>query len=188
LRGREHLLLGAGSVLVVGVGVQFTGVQVPTGMLIGTYAAAAAGSLAPDLDHPGSLASLSIPSTLLVYGGGFLLSPMLTRLSPKLAVLDLSGLPPVYRSAAWLSVILAVLLFGLSIAARSLFPHRGPVHSLAFGAAATLSVVTATLILSGSLWIPLAFAWGWATHLAADATTKMGLPHLLWPFDEDRPV
>lgn len=185
MRGREHVLIGAGSVFLVGLGLQASVPSITTTVLLGCTAAAAAGSLAPDLDHPRSLASLSIPATLVVYGGGFLLMPVFTRHIPVLAPLDLSGMPRVYTVAAWLAVLLGVLLFGLSIAAGASFGHRGPVHSLVFGLAGSVGVLTATLVLRGPLWVPLLFAYGWATHLALDATTKMGLPRLLWPFDED---
>ncbi len=188
MRGREHVLLGAGSVVMVGLGAQAIGAAIPLSSLAMAAAAAAAGSLAPDLDHPGSLASLGIPATLLAYGACFLLLPLFSKNSMFASAFDGLATDARYTAIAWTAVIVAVLLFGLSIAAGAAFGHRGPVHSLVFGLAGTLGVLSGTLVLSGPLWIPLMFAWGWATHLGADATTKMGLPRLLWPFDEDRSV
>lgn len=181
--------IGAGTVLVAGIGVQALGGSVSFGTLALAVAAAAVGSLAPDLDHPWSLVSFSIPVALLGYGGVFLLMPLFRSDSGMFAgMIDALVMSPRHRAVAWLSVMAGILLFGLSFTAGAALGHRGPVHSLLFGLGATVSVLMATLVLSGPLWVPLMFAWGWATHLAADATTKMGLPCLLWPFDDRRPL
>ncbi len=144
-------------------------------------AVAAAGGLAPDLDHPFSLASFAIPTTLLGYGGGFLavLARQKTQEGPQL--FSLTALGPSFVTAAWIAVWVGILLLALSLTAGKLFGHRGPVHSIAFGLIATLVVGLGLLVSGAPLWWALAFAWGWASHLAADGTTKMGLPHLLWP-------
>ncbi|MHB9004461.1 MAG: metal-dependent hydrolase [Coriobacteriia bacterium] len=185
--GRDHVAIAAGSTFLVMLGAQQAGIVVDASAMYGSMAAAAVGSLAPDLDHPGSLASLSIPASLLAYGGVFLLFAWLPERIPSLGVLDLSKLPAPYHQAASLAVGTALALFLLSAVAGATFGHRGPVHSIVFGLIATAAFFVAMLVLHAPLYLGIAFAWGWVTHLVADATTPMGLPSVLWPIGASIP-
>jgi membrane-bound metal-dependent hydrolase YbcI (DUF457 family) len=162
-------------------GLRQAGMDIAPVSMVTAAAVAAAGGLAPDLDHPFSLASFAIPSTLLGYGGGFLAVAAWQKQQTGPQMLDLWALGPGYFSAAWIAVWVGALLLGLSLVAAKVFGHRGPVHSIAFGVIATVVVAIGLAASRAPLWWALAFAWGWASHLAADATTKMGLPSLLWP-------
>ncbi len=187
MRGREHVLLGAGSVVMVGLGAQAIGAAIPLSSL---------GWLPRPRrrvrSHRISIIPVRLPALASPHVAGLWrmlpATPLFSKNSMFASAFDGLATDARYTAIAWTAVIVAVLLFGLSIAAGAAFGHRGPVHSLVFGLAGTLGVLSGTLVLSGPLWIPLMFAWGWATHLGADATTKMGLPRLLWPFDEDRSV
>lgn len=146
-------------------------------------AAAVAGSLAPDLDHPFSKASFGIPSALLAYGGGFLLAAFVQGRMHGPQLFRLSMLGPGYFAAARTAVGVGVVLLLLSLAFGAVFEHRGPIHSVAFGGLASVVFLIAAAALGAPVWLVLPFAWGWAAHLIADATTRMGVPRLLWPFD-----
>ncbi len=91
-------------------------------------AAAAAGSLAPDLDHPFSKASFGIPTALLGYGGGFLIAAWVQNRSSGPQIFDLSLLGPGYFVAARTAVALGLLLLAASLVFGLLFTHRGPVQ------------------------------------------------------------
>gem|GEM_PF-2390846 len=162
--------------------------DIPPVSMVTAAAVAAAGGLAPDLDHPWSLASFSIPATLCGYGGGFLAVAAWQRKQTGPQVLDLSALGPGYFSAAWIAVWVGALLLILSLVAAAVFGHRGPVHSIAFGAIASIVVAIGLAVFHAPLWWTIAFAWGWTSHLLADATTRMGLPSLLWPLNLRVPV
>jgi hypothetical protein len=149
--------------------------------MITAAAVAGAGGLAPDLDHPFSLASFAIPWTLIAYGGGFLAVAAWQKQQIRPQILDLSALGPGYFSAAGIAVCVGMFLLILSLIAARGFGHRGAVHSIVFGGLATIVMAIGLLVFRAPLWWALAFAWGWASHLAADATTKMGLPSLRWP-------
>jgi hypothetical protein len=163
--------------------MQRLGADVGGPVLLTSAVVAVAGSLAPDLDHPHSLASFTIPSALLAYGGGFLLLMRISPALPKPQLIGpiLSALPPVYTEAAWVAVVAGLALLLVAFVLGSMFGHRGLVHSVGFGLIATLVFMCVTLLLGAPAWWALAFAWGWATHLAADATTHDGLPDVLWP-------
>lgn len=144
--------------------------------------AAAAGSLAPDLDHPFSKASFGIPTALLSYGGVFLLVAEFQRRSASPQLFDLALLGEGYFVAARLAVAVGLILLISSLLFGLLFSHRGPVHSLAFGIGVTGAFTVGLAILGAPLWLWAPFAWGWIAHLLADATTPHGIPCLLWPF------
>lgn len=143
--------------------------------------AAAAGSLAPDLDHPFSKASFGIPTALLGYGGGFLLVAGIQGRSTAPQMFDLSLLGEGYFTAARLAVAVGLILLVSSFLFGLFFSHRGPVHSLAFGVGITVAFTVGLALLGAPLWLWAPFAWGWIAHLLADATTPHGVPHLLWP-------
>lgn len=183
MRSGAHVGIGVLSTGIVCWGLRQAGAPLdPTdvGLALG---AAVVGSLAPDLDHPFSRASFGIPTVLLGYGGGFLLAAFLQSRMSGPQFLPLSALGPAYFKAAWTAVAVAVILLALSLVLGTLFGHRGPVHSIAFGVLASAGVAMAVVTLGAPLWLVVPFAWGWAAHLLADATTPMRVPRLLWPFD-----
>lgn len=149
--------------------------------------AAAAGSLAPDLDHPFSKASFGIPTALLSYGGIFLLVAGFQSRSTSPQMLDLSLLGEGYFTAARLAVAVGLILLISSLLFGLLFSHRGPVHSLAFGGGITVAFTVGLAILGAPSWLWAPFAWGWIAHLLADATTPHGVPYLLWPLGTSLP-
>jgi membrane-bound metal-dependent hydrolase YbcI (DUF457 family) len=183
INGGQHAGIAAGSTIVIGWGMQRLGADVGSPVLLTAAVVAVAGSLAPDLDHPHSLASFTIPSALLAYGGGFLLMMRISPTLPKPQLIGpiLSALPPIYTEAAWVAVAAGLVLLLVAFVLGSTFGHRGLVHSVGFGLIATLVFMCVTLLLGAPAWWALVFAWGWATHLAADATTHDGLPDVLWP-------
>lgn len=181
MRGQQHVAIAGVSAWAACWGLQQAGMDITPVSMFTAAAVAGAGGLAPDLDHPFSLASFAIPSTLIAYGGVFLAVAAWQKQQTGPQLIDLSALGPGYFSAAWIAVWVGVLLLALSLIAGRVFGHRGPVHSIAFGVFATIVVALGLLVFRAPLWWALAFAWGWASHLAADATTKMGLPSLLWP-------
>ena len=145
------------------------------------FAATAAGSLAPDLDHPFSKASFGIPTALLGYGLGFLVVAGIQRRSTSPQIFDLSLLGDGYFAAARLAVAVGLILLISSFVFGLLFKHRGPVHSLAFGFGITAVFTIGLALLGAPLWLWAPFSWGWVAHLLADATTPHGVPFILWP-------
>lgn len=163
-----------------GPGVNFTHVTL-------AGAAAAMGSLAPDLDHPYSKASYALPTALLSAGLGTLMYiAFLERLAGEQATVD-AILGPQFRSFAWTSIILGVLLLMLSLA-LGILGHRGPVHSIGAGLIASLVVAVILAVVHAPLWLVFPFAWGWIAHLLADATTPTGVACLLWPLESGFPA
>lgn len=186
MRGRTHLLIGVGSTVVALWVLRAGGEGVdPVTAVLGVVAAAA-GSLAPDLDHGGSTASRRIPRKLAfeavgvlapVFAGAALAS---TYVQPSWGAAIVEALGPVIRVGLWL-LLPAALLVGLSVLVRAVSGHRGMTHSLAFASCAGVgaSVLCAH---AGLSWvIGACLGWGWVTHLLADALTGRGVPHLLWP-------
>jgi membrane-bound metal-dependent hydrolase YbcI (DUF457 family) len=186
LRGREHIAIGVVSTTVVVAAAQFTQSSVDLPALGLAMLAAAAGSLAPDTDHPGSLASVTIPATACVYAVVFLVARQLDAASSSPLKL-LSRLGPEWVLAAWLSLAAGLTLFLVSFVLGAVFGHRGPVHSIAFGIAATAAVFVGLAIFRAPLWLAVPFAWGWMAHLLADARTPDGLPSVAWPLAAKRP-
>jgi len=185
--GREHVAIGAGSTFVVLAVAQVNGHPVATTLGVSAVAVAAAGSLGPDLDHPRSLASATIPAALITYSLFFLMSPWVASWHPLLAGLDLSGMGPRWTIAAWMALAAGVTLFLLSWILGAAFGHRGPVHSLGFGAMATAALVVVLVLFRLPLWLALPYAWGWIAHLVADSTTARGLQHAFWPLNRGAP-
>lgn len=181
MTGREHIGIGAGVTFAALTIAQMNGAAIDTTAMALSLAAAAAGSLGPDLDHPNSLASLTIPATLVGYASLFLVSPWVAAQHPALSGLDLSAMGPKWSAAAWTALGAGLVLFTLSWVFGAMFGHRGPVHSVAFGAAATTVVLVVLALFNAPLWMAIPFAWGWVAHLMADSTTAHGLQHVFWP-------
>lgn len=117
---------------------------------------AAAGSLLPDLDCPGSLAGRFVPGSSLGRVG---------RLAAGLGLAYLG----------WLRQDPAVLGCGVLAAAVGALEHRGFLHSLA---ALVLASWAAARAVPG---YGVALALGWGSHLALDLLTPAGVM-LLWPW------
>lgn len=185
MRGGAHLAIGAGSTALGLYGLQALGAPLdPLTIAFGAMAAGL-GALAPDVDHPRSTASSSLPDKLVdqaiqmalpillvvvaftVFGGKAVGASMMASFGPLLKI-----------AGTMLAFAIAFVL--ASKVARRYTKHRGATHSLFMAAGATLFVTVACLIASVPAWYGLLFGWGWLTHLGADATTKMGVPSLLW--------
>ena len=181
MTGREHVQIGAGSTILAAGAWQQAHGGVNVGVLAALTAAAVLGSLSPDLDHPFSLLSMSIPAALIGYGGGFLAAVAYARAHQPAFDFGLSRLGPEWTSWAWAAVTLGFALLILSFALGGFFGHRGPVHSLAFGAGATVIMLGCLLAFHLSMFLAVPFAWGWVAHLIADSMTPAGLDSVLWP-------
>jgi inner membrane protein len=130
-----------------------------------TYVSVWLGPLGPVMAplFGGSRAALALPAAGLLVAFGALL-PDIDHPRGALAQEEIAGVP-VFKPLAW----------GIG----TLFGHRGPTHSL---------LALAVVILFGQWpWAPWERAnigwligWGYASHLAADALTKSGVP-LFWP-------
>ena len=186
--GRAHVLVAGGSTMLALLGLQPAGAHFDTATMALAFGMASAGALAPDLDHPGSLASVTIPATLLGWGGLYLAARALPETNMLSKVLGASTLSSQYTTAAWSAVIAALVLFLLSGVAGAVYGHRRQVHSVVFGAASTIVVIVGLLVFQASLWFALAFAWGWASHLLTDSLTPAGLSYLLWPVAVKNPT
>lgn len=181
LRGRQHIAIGAGSAALAFGAMQSAGTGIDLGALVPVVMAAAAGSLGPDLDHPGSLASMGIPITLITYAGVFLFVRGWELSHPGGLPIGAAAVGPAWVSGAWLALGAGVALVAVSFALGRVFGHRGIVHSIAFGLGATALVAIGLLASGASVFLAIPFAWGWLAHLAADATTSAGLKKVLWP-------
>lgn len=182
MRGRDHLLFAAATTYIAIAGIQAATTGVNYASLLLPSAVAVAGSLAPDIDHPYSWASLRIPFTLLTFGTFILLMHWGLGLLPGPQLFDFRPAIAPYLGFAWVLVGIGVGLFALSLAAQTL-GHRSYVHSLGVGAALTLAVLVGLAFSHQSLGLSFAFAWGWLSHLFLDLPGRAGPPHLLWPFD-----
>lgn len=181
MTGRQHIAIGAGSAALAVGAMQSAGAGIDLGVLVPVVMAAAAGSLGPDLDHPGSLASMSIPITLITCAGTFLLVRGWELSHPDGFPTGLTALGSAWVSGAWLALGIGVALIAISIALGRMFGHRGIVHSIAFGLGATALVAVGLLTFGAPIFLAIPFAWGWLAHLMADATTSAGLSKVLWP-------
>lgn len=119
-------------------------------------AAAGLGAALPDIDEPGSMIGSKVPGSVMGRVGRAAVGGLVLYLG--------------IRGENRLAMISGVVLLALAFV-----PHRGVTHSLAGMAAALLGAM--------ALYRPvaLAFAMGYALHLAADALTPHGVP-LLWPW------
>lgn len=184
MRGREHVAVGvASTALLLGM-MQSAQGGVDAVAMLPALVAVSVGSLAPDLDHPGSLASLTIPVTLVSYAGMFLLARRYEIAHPGALPFGFSTVGPEVLLAAWVSLAVGITLLLLSFIFGSMFGHRGAVHSIAFGLGATALVLLGLALFKAPLWWAVPFAWGWFAHLMTDAMTPAGLPNILWPMGD----
>lgn len=146
MRGSTHVAIGVSAALLAGQ--PWYGV-----------AAAALGSLLPDIDEPGSIIGSKVPGSALGRVG---------RAAAGGLVLYL-GIKGNNRLA---------IVSGVGLLALAFIPHRGITHSLL---ALVLAWLGARALLPGAA---LPFAVGYALHLMADALTPAGVP-LLWPWPKN---
>ncbi|MEW5931979.1 MAG: metal-dependent hydrolase [Bacillota bacterium] len=117
---------------------------------------AAAGSLLPDLDCPGSLAGRFVPGSSLGRVGRLAAGALLGYLG-------------------WAKGDRVALACGVLLAVVGLLEHRGLLHSLA---ALGFAVWAVGRVAPGT---GPALAVGWGSHLALDLLTPAGVP-FLWPW------
>jgi len=191
MTGKTHVAIGFAAAVVVGRIMQPSSFKyfpnfrlqegLSSGVLIQLLAVAVAvwlGSMAPDLDQPGSTLSRDISGPFgrtkaTAFVGGLSLLYLSTHL-PAI----LSGLP-YFR--------VGFLIVGWILLMTSLVKHRGLTHSfLGFGLAC-IAVNWGLLALSAegvrfaaSLFMP--FFIGYGAHLVADSFTNSGIAPLYLPF------
>jgi len=136
------------------------------------------GSLAPDLDQPGSTLSRDL--------GGPLGRTKATALVGGLSLLYLATrLPAILSPIPYLRV--GFLIVGCSLLMMAILKHRGLTHSLLGMGLASIAVYWGLLSLSAdgvsfasSLFVP--FLIGYGAHLVADGFTKSGIAPFYLPF------
>jgi len=154
---------------------------VPSSVLIQLLAMAVAvwvGSMAPDLDQPGSTLSRDIGGPLgrtktTAFVGGLILLYLATRLPATLSFM------PYLR---WGFLVVGGILIMMAI-----LKHRGLTHSLLGMGLVCIAVHWGLLVLlaegvsfANSLFLP--FLIGYGAHLVADGFTKSGIAPLYLPF------
>lgn len=156
---------------------------------LAVVAAAALGSLVPDIDHPKAWISSRIPLTLIAYGLVFLmwfgfsnwyasgLRPTVIGASLWISLVDMSR--PLLGWAV-LALVLGVALLALASTVAAIVEHRGPTHSLGACAVLTLMACVGCAVAGQPLTLGAWFGWGYLSHLLADLATPMGCPALLW--------
>jgi membrane-bound metal-dependent hydrolase YbcI (DUF457 family) len=106
---------------------------------------------------------------LLAIAGGF-------------AIASVSALEPdIDSKKSMASRMLGPITGAISWCVRTLFGgHRKITHSLLGWGIVTVIVFSLSYWLHIPYWIPLSIAVGWASHILADMTTRVGCP-LFWP-------
>ncbi len=191
----HHALIGVGTGALGVLAAEALGAAHVPVLSLGLGAlAAAAGSVATDLDHPASFISNTIPSRVVRVSLAVLAIPLLAAAGSYLTSRDLPGTLNEISGLIWGIGFLrwaAAALFGalmlvlLSLLIHKHLRHRGALHSLLFTAGLT-AAACAALALLGQTWVwGLCFGWGWLWHILADGLTEQGVP-FLWPFDAAR--
>jgi len=181
-----HLAIGAGAGALVLWGLHSAGVPLEPDVLLAGALVAGAGALVPDIDHSRSTVSRRVPRRLTRVALRFVL-PLAAVVAVSLALghdelageLLTSG-TPLLRLAALL-IVPAATLVAVSLLVSRAFGHRGATHSLVIAAGAGLLVAMLCTRFGVTWWYGALFGLGWLSHLAADATSRKGLPALLWP-------
>ncbi len=189
MNGTAHLLIGGASTALGLWGAQKIGLPVETGTIFIGAVIGGAAALTPDIDHPRSTISRSLPLHYLKVGLSLLLIPLGLALVSFIRASDgtTSGLfqsvanTPFLQWGVWI-ILPPLLLMLASFLLSHVFGHRGATHSLVFTAGATILAILICLSFRLPWTYGLIFGWGWLSHLLADATTERGLPSLLWPF------
>jgi len=187
LNGGNHLAIGAGSTVIGLCGLAAFGAPLdPVTIAFGALAGGL-GALMPDIDHPRATASRGLPRKLIataveVAAPLILIAVMIAGLGGPSFSDSIGVFVPALKMAGTM-LGFAVVFVWSSAVARRFTTHRGATHSLLAAGVSTLVATLGCVALSAPAWFGLLFGWGWLTHLAADATTKLGVPSLLWwPF------
>ncbi|HZK83147.1 MAG TPA: metal-dependent hydrolase [Desulfosporosinus sp.] len=191
MTGKTHVAIGFAAAVVGGRLMQQTSLEnypnlllqkgLPSDVLIQFIAmtiAVGLGSMAPDLDQPGSTLSRDISGPLgrtkvTAFVGGISLLYLATHLP-----VILSSLP--YLSAGFLIV-------GWILLMMAIVKHRGLTHSLLGMGLACIAVHWGLVVLladgvsfASNLFLP--FLIGYGAHLVADSFTNSGIAPLYLPF------
>ena len=189
-----HLIVGLGSlsaVLLAADAIRLAPIPGTLPLAAG-LGITALGSIAPDIDHPRSIISATLPNYLLKFGSRLLLLisiPVFITVASrrKYNFMDPGQLfqQDIFRLLLIITLGAAGLL-ALSRIVHTLFKHRGPIHSPVFSVGVILVVtLLIAIFIPGWWWMGLTFGWGWLSHLAADSLTPAGIP-LLWPLSTTR--
>jgi membrane-bound metal-dependent hydrolase YbcI (DUF457 family) len=191
----HHAIIGVGTAGLGVVAAEALGLPPPALVTLGIGALlVGTGSIAPDLDHPKSFISNSIPSRVIRIALAILVIPILAALVTFLTTHDVPGTWTQFTNLVfgvaflrWALIALCVAV-GLVLLSWFLYKnlhHRGPLHSILFA----LAVTAAAGFALWWYWLPwgwgLAFGWGWLWHIFADGLTKEGVP-FFWPFNDER--
>lgn len=191
MTGKTHVAIGFAVVVVSGRFLQPTSFEsypnlllqegLPTSVLIQVLATAIAvwlGSLAPDLDQPGSTLSRDIGGPLgrtkaTAFMGGLGLLYLATHLPAMLSSI------PYFQGG--------LLIVGCILLMMAIFKHRGLTHSLLGMGIICIAVHWGLLVLladgvsfASRLFLP--FLIGYGAHLAADSFTNRGIAPFYLPF------
>jgi membrane-bound metal-dependent hydrolase YbcI (DUF457 family) len=186
-----HLVLGAGAGWLALWALQAAGTPLAPDVLVAGAVVSAAGALVPDIDHPRSTVSRRVPRRLtrealrVVAPLAVVVAVSLAFGHDRLADELLTSGTPLLRLGALL-VVPAVILVAVSLLVSRAFGHRGATHSLVFAIGAGLGVAALCVRFGSTWWFGALFGLGWLSHLAADATSRKGLPSLLWPLTGGR--
>ncbi len=191
MTGKTHVAIGFAVAVAAGRLIQPTSLEnytnsllsegLPSSMLIQLLAMTIAvwvGSMAPDLDQPGSTLSRDISGPLgrtkaTAFVGGLSLLYLATRLPVTLSLMPY--LQWGFLIVGWILVLMALL------------KHRGLTHSLLGMGLVCIAVHWGLLVLladgvsfASSLFLP--FLIGYGAHLVADSFTKSGIAPFYLPF------
>lgn len=188
MNGGSHLAIGAGSTAAVLWGLRAAGLPIEPAAIGAGALVAGLGALMPDIDHPKSTASRILPRKLVAEALSLTvlvvaLVVFVSSFAGKGAGVSMAaGLAPLLRGATTM-LLLGGAFYAISFAVRAFTGHRGATHSFVFAGGATVLAFIGCAVFSVPEWYGVLFGWGWLTHLGADATTRVGLPSLYWPFD-----
>jgi membrane-bound metal-dependent hydrolase YbcI (DUF457 family) len=192
MEGRQYVAIGVVSALAGLQYAQTIGLETEPETVVVSILVVSLGSLFPDIDHPRSTISRTIPGVLFGIGLAILLFPVVSAMIPA-AFEDFRSASNIFQflhqlpltRLGLLLVILAVAIKVTSAIISACFGHQGAIHSLVFAAGATILAIVVCVRSDVAWWYGLPFGWGWLSHLLADAITEMGLPSLFWPFQFD---
>lgn len=188
MRGPEHVTF---AVLTTGGVLWLTSQgQLDLAAAAAAMGAAGIGALAPDIDHKQAWISARIPVSMIVLGGAFLLlrayGAWLIARDAADGVAAVLAVPLLEYSTllvgwAWLALMVGLALVLTSWIVRLVAGHRGPTHSLAIAAAATVVACSVLAVVRLPVELGLWFGWGYLSHLLTDGLTPKRCPSLLWP-------
>jgi membrane-bound metal-dependent hydrolase YbcI (DUF457 family) len=189
VKGGTHFAIGAAAGWLALWGAQsanVTGAPAEPGALLAGALVAAVGAIVPDIDHRRSTVSRRVPRRLVAEALRIIV-PMAILVVAVAAVggedragAVLSFGMPLLKLVGLL-VLPAAILVAVSLLVSRVFGHRGATHSLVFAAGATLVATALCARFDVTWWYGALFGLGWLSHLAADATSRKGLPSLWWP-------